>query len=246
MQALEAIVEEGKTALPFLKEALKNPDTVYVACAAIEQIGPDAAEAVPELTKLLGKTKHSQMQIQIFWPSPASDPMPRLRSRRLSRCLNRRKMTTVPVAAVYALGSIGAKNSDAELKRAAKKDDQFLQMMAIWAIAKLHPDDQAATKAAIEKLTQALKSNNVAVRGAAAKSLQSLHAPPEEIAPYLVALVNDPNPDVQTNVVEAIASLGESVVPRVCKGLSNPQLCSAAIRVIDETWARRRLPQFNL
>ena len=95
-------------------------------------------------------------------------------------------------------------------------------MMAIWAIAKLHPDDQAATKAAIEKLTQALKSDKVAVRGAAAKSLQSLHAPPEEIAPYLVALVNDPNPDVQTNVVDAIASLGESVVPRVCKGLANP------------------------
>ena len=109
-----------------------------------------------------------------------------------------------------------------------------MQMMAIWAIAKIHPDDKAATKSAIEKLTQALKSDNTAMRGAAAKSLQSLHASPEEVAPYLVALANDPNPAVQTNVVEAIASLGESVVPRVSKALTNPQLRGPAIRVIKE------------
>ncbi len=234
VQALETIAAEGKKALPFLKEALKNPDTAYLACAAIEQIGPDAADTVPELTKLLEKSKHSQMQIQLLLAVASIGPDAASAEPEIKSLLESSKDFTVPVAAVYALGSIGAKNSDEDLKRAAKKDDQFLQMMAMWAIAKLHPDDQVATKAAIEKLTQSLKSDKVAVRGAAAKSLQSLHAPPEEIAPYLVALVNDPNPEVRTNVVEAIASLGESVVPRVCKGLANPQLRSAAIRVLTK------------
>ncbi len=64
--------------------------------------------------------------------------------------------------------------------------------------------------------------------------MQSLHAPPEEVAPYLVELVNDPNPAVQTNVVEAIVSLGESVVPWVSKVLTNPQLRGPAIRVLKE------------
>jgi HEAT repeat protein len=235
VQALEAIVAEGKKALPFLKEALQNPETAYVACAAIEQLGPDAAETVPELTVLVEKSKHSQMQIQLLLALAAIGPDAASAEPQIKSELESSKDATVPVAAAYALGSIGAKNSDAELKKAAAtKNNEFLQMMAIWAIAKLHPDDDAAKKAAIEKLTQALKSDKPAVRSAAAKSLQSLHAPPEEVAPYLVKLVNDPNPQVQTNAVDAIASLGDSVVPRVSQALSNPQLRGPAIRVLKE------------
>src|SRR5262249_18798703 len=187
-------------------------------------------------TDLLKETKHSQVQIQLLLALANIGPAAASAEPEIKNVLESSKDTTVPVAAAYALGSIGAKNSDAELKRASTKDNQLLQTMAIWAIAKSHPDDQAATKAAIEKLTQAMKSDKPAVRSAAAKSLQSLHAPPEEVAPYLVALVNDPNPEVQTNVVEAVASLGESVVPRVSNALtnSNPQMRGAAIRVLKE------------
>ena len=54
MHALEAIVEEGANAVPLLKEALGQPETSYLACAAVEQLGPDAAPVVPELAALLG------------------------------------------------------------------------------------------------------------------------------------------------------------------------------------------------
>src|SRR4029079_7926743 len=141
---------------------------------------------------------------------------------------------TVPVAAAFALGSIGAKDADAALKAAAKKENPFLQMMAIWAIAKAHPEDEAATKAALEKLTQSLKSTDPAIRGAAAKSIFSLHAPPEVVAPYLVMLINNPDPGIQENVIDAAASLGEKVVPRLNNGLKNPQLRKAAVRVINK------------
>src|SRR5262245_40779630 len=107
-------------------------------------------------------------------------------------------------------------------------------MMSAWALAKTHPDDAAATKAAVEKLTQSLKSDDVNVRMAAAKSLYSLHAPIDVVSPFLVELINNPNPDVQTHAIEAIAGLGEKVVPRVVIGLKNPQLRGAAVRVLTK------------
>jgi HEAT repeat protein len=64
VHALEALVERGEQAVPVLNEALKRPRTVYVACAAIEQIGPAAAGTVPALTQLLRETKHSHLLIQ--------------------------------------------------------------------------------------------------------------------------------------------------------------------------------------
>jgi len=139
---------------------------------------------------------------------------------------------TVPVAAAYALGSIGAKNSDAALRGAMVKKDPFLQMIAAWAVAKLHPGDKAAEKLAVDMLVQGLKSDNPTIRMAAAKSLQSLQAPPEIVAPALVELINDGDAEVQAHVVDAIAGLGESVVPRVSKALENPQLREPAVRIL--------------
>jgi HEAT repeat protein len=234
LHALKAMVEAGPAAVPFMKEALKNPDTAYLAATAAEQIGPPAAPAVPELAALLGKTKHSQLLIQTLLALASIGPEAASAAPQIKPLLDSSTDKTVPVAAAYALGSIGGKGADAELKRAAAKDDPFLQMIATWAIAKTHPNDQAAIKAAVEKLTNALKSDNVGMRTAAAKSLQSLGAPPEILAPHLVALINDPNPDVQTNAVDAIAGLGESVVPKVNNGLKNPQLRHAAVRVITK------------
>jgi HEAT repeat protein len=136
------------------------------------------------------------------------------------------------VAAAYALGSIGAKNADEPLRRAMSKDNAFLQMMAAWSLAKLHPGDEPALQLAIQKLTQGLKSEDPALRTAAAKGLQMLQPPPELVAPYLIELVNDPDPEVQENIINAVASLGESVVPRLVRGLQNPELRGTAVRVL--------------
>ena len=234
LHAMEAIVEEGAMHAPFLKEALNNPDTAYLACTAIEQIGPDAAPTVPELAAILGKTKHSQMLIQTLLALASIGPAASSAAPQITPLLENADDATVPVAAAYARGSIGAENTDAELKRAAAKSDPFLQMMSTWALAMRHPDDMELKKAAIEKLAQGLKSDKVGLRNAAAKSLQSLKAPPEMVAPQMVILMNDPSPEVHENAVEAIASLGESVVPKLNNGLKNPQLRGGAIHVITK------------
>jgi HEAT repeat protein len=234
LHAMEAIIERGADAAPLLNEALKRPKTAYVACAAIEHIGPDAAATVPALAELLGKTRHSQLLIQALLALASIGPAAESAAPKILPLLDMPNDATVPVAAAYALGSIGAKNADAALRRAAKKDNAFLQMIAAWSIAKLHPDDEAAQKAAIEKLTQGLKNSDPGIRTAAAKSLQMLKAPPEMVAPALIAMVNDPDPEAQEHAISAVASLGESVVPRAVNALQNPQLRGPAARVLAQ------------
>jgi HEAT repeat protein len=52
------------------------------------------------------------------------------------------------------------------------------------------------------------------------------------VAPALIALVNDPDPETQENAISAVASLGETVVPRAVGALQNPQLRGPAARVL--------------
>ena len=141
-----AIVEQGPKALPLVKEALKQPETAYLACAAVEQIGPDAAPVVPDIAALLGTTKHSQILIRALLALAAVGPAAESASPQVKELLANHSDATVPVAAAFALGSIGAKDADMELNAAAAKSDPFLQMIAAWALAKLHPNDQAAQK----------------------------------------------------------------------------------------------------
>lgn len=231
LHALESLSENGPAAVPFLKAALGHTETAYLACAAIERIGPAAAPTVPELSAILGKTKHSKMLIQTLLALASIGPAAAPATPQIVPLLAYETDDTVPVAAAYALGSIGAKGAERELRKAAADSDPFLQMMASWALAKTHPGDPIALKMAIDRLTQALRSDNVTHRTAAARCLQALNAPPELVAPGLVALTADPNPEVRANVIEAIASLGESVVPRLNNALKRPLTRKPAVAV---------------
>jgi HEAT repeat protein len=147
---LETLSENGPAAVPFLKSALGHTETAYLACAAIERIGPPAAPTVPELTAMLGKTKHSKMLIQALLALASIGPAAAPAAPQIVPLLGHETDATVPVAAAYALGSIGARGADAELRRAAAGSDPFLQMMASWALAKLRPGDPIALKMAID------------------------------------------------------------------------------------------------
>jgi HEAT repeat protein len=234
LHALEAIVEQGGKATPLLKETLKQSETAYLACTAIEQIGPDAADTVPELTELLGKTKHSHLLIQALLALASIGPQAQPAESAIVLHLQMTTDDTVPVAAAYALGAIGAKDSDAPLKTALSKNDPFLHMVASWALAKIHPDDQKLMKEAVDELTKGLANDKPEMRSAAAKGLQMLQPPPEMVAPALMAVAADPDPDVSTNIVSALAGLGESVVPRATKALQNPKARGLAVRVLTK------------
>ena len=130
------------------------------------------------------------------------------------------------------LGSIGAADADAALRQSLTKDNPFLQMIAAWALAKIHPEDEALVKQAVDKLTQGLASNDAGIRTAAAKGLEMLHAPPELVAPALMAVANEPDPNAATNVVNALASLGEKIVPKASEALQKPDMRELAVKVL--------------
>jgi HEAT repeat protein len=234
VHALESIVEQGGKATPLLKETLKEPETAYVACAAVEQIGPAAAGAVPELKELLGKTKHSQLLIQTLLALASIGPAAESAEDAIAPLLETKTDDTVPIAAAYALGAIGAKDSDAALNKAIAKDDPFLHMVAAWALAKRHRDDEQLMKQAVDALTKGLANKDAKMRTAAAKGLQMLQPPAELVAPALMAAANDPDPDVSANVVDALAGLGESIVPRATKALQNPKARELTLRVLTK------------
>lgn len=173
--AIDAIVEQGKDAVPFINEALKEPETAYIAAAAAEQIGPDAAGAVPALTELLDTTQHSQLDVRVLLAlgriGPAAKPaVPQIISH-LEKSADR----TVPVAAAFALGMIGDPAGDDALKDAAAKSDRpFLSMVSAWSLAKLHPEDAALKAAAMDQLKAGMQSEDPDLKAAAEKGLKMM------------------------------------------------------------------------
>lgn len=232
LYAMEAITERGADAAPLLIAALKEPKTAYLACTAIEHIGPQAKVTVPALTELLGNTKHSQVLIQALLALASIGPDANSAVPQIAPLLQSSTDSTVPVAAAYALGSIGASTADAELRSAADSDNGFLQMMATWALAKGHPDDEELLKSAVSRLTQGLANDDPMMRSAAARALAELEAPADLVAPALIALASDPDPHVAENIVSALATRGEKVVPRASEALKHPERRKLAARVL--------------
>ncbi len=176
VNALEAIVEIGGAASPLLIELVGDPATAYMGCAAIEQIGPDAAPTVPSLVDLLGKTVHSQLQIQTLLALASIGPAAKSATPQVVTLLESSQDATVPVAAAFALGAIGADDADTPLRAASEKENPFLQMVAAWSLAKIHPDDAEFKAQALEKLNAGFNSDDPTLKAAAEKGLKMLEA----------------------------------------------------------------------
>jgi HEAT repeat protein len=105
-------------------------------------------------------------------------------------------------------------------------------MIAAWSLARIHPSDEALMKQAVEKLTQGLASKDAHMRAAAARGLEKLEAPPEMVGPALMAVANEPDPKVEANVVNALAGLGDKIVPRASEALKKPEFQELAVKVL--------------
>jgi HEAT repeat protein len=133
---------------------------------------------VPALTEVLESTKHSKLLIKAMLALACIGPAAKSASPQIVPLLEHSTDTTIPVAAAYALGSIGATDADDALRAALAKPNPFLQMVAAWSLAKIHPDDAELKKQAIDKLQEGLKSDDPAIQAAAQKGLNLLGPPP--------------------------------------------------------------------
>lgn len=178
IHALDAVVEQGANAVPFINEALKDPATAYFAAAAAEQIGPDAAASVPNLVELLGDTRHSQLDTRVLLALGRIGPAAKSAVPAILEEMKTATDQTVPVAAAFALGMIGDPQGDAALKAAAAKTDRpFLSMVAAWSLARIHPQDAEMKKQAMDKLNAGMKSSDPDLKAAAEKGMKMMETP---------------------------------------------------------------------
>lgn len=176
LNAMKAIADHGPDAVPLLNEALKKPETALIACSIIEHVGPEAAGTVPALTDLLNESEHSQLEIEALLALARIGPAAQSATPQIVPLLKHQNDATVPVAAAFALGSIDAEDADDELRAAVESDDEFLQMVAAWSLAKIHPDDADLKQQALDKLQSGLKSDDPAIKAAAEKGMKHLEA----------------------------------------------------------------------
>ena len=174
--ALRELGNMGRPAVPDLISVLKNTNEPVVrqyAAMALARIGPEAMNAVPTLTEVLGD-KREEVEIRRLAATAVGMIGPNARAGipALIRTLgDREEDSEVRRAAAMALGMIGAEAKEAvpALIESLKDEDSSLRGFALGALERIGP----RPKAHIPTLLEALKDDDLEVRGAASLSIQN-------------------------------------------------------------------------
>ncbi|MFG0288867.1 MAG: HEAT repeat domain-containing protein [Rhodopirellula sp. JB044] len=230
---VETIVMRGEKALPFLNAALSNEKAAYWACLAIEELGPVAAPTTPALIQLIGNTSDTDTKVQALLAIAKIGPAAKDAQGEVLKALESSDPSIV-TAAAFASGAVGFDAATPKLERTVSSDEPLLALVSRWALAKLHPENPELTQSAVDQLVAALGNDDPSIRLAAAKGLQSLKVDPEILGPRLIAMLNDSDPVVAHNLVDALASLGEPVAKKAGENLSKEEHQDLAVAVLKE------------
>jgi HEAT repeat protein len=230
---IETIVMRGEKAVPVVIAALKNERAAYWACLAIEELGETASDAVPGLMELLDSKPDDDVKVQALLALAKVGPKASAAQQQVITALEPSSSDSVLTAAAYAAGLVGFDEATPRLEETVNSGEPLLALVSRWAIAKLHPEDESRMKAAVDQLVASLGSDDASLRLAAAKGLQSLDVEPDVLGPRLIEMLNDSDPIVAHNLVDAIASLGEPVAERAGNALSNAEVRELAVRVLE-------------
>jgi HEAT repeat protein len=229
-RALDALAEAGPPAVPTLIELLKDKQTAYWASLVVAEIGPEARAAVPALTALLdtpdlGERREAMLALAAI--GEASAPATEALAKSVDCPVNR-------VPATYALGKIGKVPAEVERKieANAKSDDPILSTVSTWALARFHPDDRELVSKAVAQLVEGLKRPERRQREAAARALVELNADPEITRPIMKRAMEGAPPATIEAALDALAALGEQVVPRAIEALVVPEVRAKAAAMI--------------
>lgn len=229
---MAALAERGSQAMRLLVPALGDEKTAYFACLVINEIGPDAKQAVPALVKLLD-SKDPSLQREAIMALASIGPAAQPAVEKLAGIID---CPVNGVPAIYALGSIGKVSDDvnSKLAKKAEGDDAIVKTVSAWALAKLNPGKELFARRAVKLLVEALKSGDPKARLAAAKALETLDADPEIMRPIMTEALEGADEDTTVAMLHAMAKLGPKIVPRLIAALQYPRACRFACHVLGE------------
>ena len=230
MSVLSAFAEQGQAAVPNLINALKNKEAAYWACLVLGEIGPDAAAAVPALIETLKDDRpgvRREAILALAEIGEAAAPAVPALTESLDCEIN-------CVPATFALGRIGEVPSEVEakIKKNAQSSDKILSTVSLWALAKMHPDDEQLVRKTVRRLAGFLKAEDVNHRRAAAEALVDLDPDPKIARPILKKAMEDASPEVLDAVMDVMAGLGKKVVPRLIEALKVEEVRLRAAAII--------------
>ncbi|HEX4142021.1 MAG TPA: HEAT repeat domain-containing protein [Pirellulales bacterium] len=235
LAAVQSLATYGEKALPtaikVLSDAKPKSKARYWACVLLAEFGPKAETAVDPLTEALsdedvGIRMQAALALGQIGPA-AKNAVPALMLTLDDSLMG------VRYTAAYALGLIGDKKAVPALKKTSVGKDTLLNTLSIWAIAKIEPDNAQAVDKAIDAIIAAMEDKRPEVRQTAAQALWDLKAPHEKVGPALAAALNDEDPEVVSNVLDSLASLGEKIAPRVSTALEDPKRRAKALALVQ-------------
>jgi HEAT repeat protein len=99
-----------------------------------------------------------------------------------------------------------------------------LRVTAAAALAKLFPNDKAIEKQSVDVMLAGLTSKDQNVRRAAVQAMAESKASSDLTQPKLVEMIKGADPQLIGDIIRMLTSLGADAVPRVKRGLANPDL----------------------
>ncbi|MCA9122104.1 MAG: HEAT repeat domain-containing protein [Planctomycetaceae bacterium] len=230
--ALGSLAEQGKEAVPKLRSALKHEEAQYWACLVLAEIGPDAADAVPEIVEVLDAQK-PQVRLEALVALGEIGAAAKSAVPAIAKVAENDEFKDVRYAAIYALGKLDSDGiANKVLQKVMKSDDEFGRTIGAWALARTNPANKELVAEAVNLLVDSFKSEDVHVRQAAARAIVEFDVDREVVAPLLVKALEDKDPAVVANAIAALASLGPKALGHVDDALSNKALRHYAIRLI--------------
>src|SRR5262245_19293553 len=219
---LHAVSEAGPAAIPGLKKALTDDKAAYWACLILREMGPEAKEAIPELTATL---KDSRPEVR----REAALALGAMRDAASSAAGEIALLVSdehAAEAATLALGEIGKIPAGAEekIRANAKSDKKLLSTVSLWTLARVHPEDKALARETAEQLAARLADKDPFVRVTAARGLAALQLGPDIMAPIMEKALANADETTVHHALDAVAALGPAAVPRLIDALKHTKL----------------------